>query len=61
MIDGIAKQLADKFFENLQNAVETEDEAHQDTEKLAQPGLLAQPGFFGQSLEMVKRINQVAS
>jgi len=56
LIDGIARQLADKFFENLQNAVETEDEADQDAEKLAQPGLLTQPGILGKIWKWLKGI-----
>ena len=40
LIDGVAKQLADKFFENFQNAVETEDEADQDTIETTQLGVL---------------------
>ena len=40
LIDRVAKQLADKFFENFQNAVETEDEADQDANETTQIGVL---------------------
>lgn len=40
LIDGVAKQFADKFFENFQNAVETGDEADQDAHETTQTGVL---------------------
>jgi len=40
LIDGVAKQLVDKFFENFQNAVETGDEADQDALETTQLGVL---------------------
>ena len=40
LVDGVAKQNADKFFENFQNAVETEDEADQNATETTQLGVL---------------------
>ncbi len=40
LIDGLAKQLAEQFFEKFQNAVETEDKADQDVIESADTGIM---------------------